>query len=136
MLGYVTLMFVAFLSAKLALGLRNHKAAFETHGVGSARYTLLRLSPLLYIVSLLGLLPFSGFDWFRPVPIGFLMLLPGVILGKKVARTLERVGIDRAIEAARAATNIMWLGIGTALFMAGNIGFVLIVRGVGSDIPG
>ncbi len=134
MLGYVALIFIVYLSAKLSLQLRNHKHAFETHGVSSGRYAFLQLSPLLYIVSLLGLsLPFSWVDMFRPVPIGFFMLLPGIVLGKKISAVMERVGIDTAVEAGRAATNIMWLGIGTAIFIAANIGFALMVSTVGDN---
>ena len=136
MLGYAALIFIIYLSVKLSLRLRDHKRVFLEHEISSAKLTSLQLSPILYIVSLFGFaLPFPWLDLFRPIPTGFLLLIPGIILGKKISGAMDRVGVDTAVKAGRAANNIMWLGIAAALFMAGNIVIQLIVVRVGSDIP-
>jgi hypothetical protein len=136
MLGYVALIFIIYLSVKLSFQLAKHKQVLQTHGVSSAKFKLLQFSSLFYIVSLVGFaLPLPWLDLFRPIPTGFLILLPGIVLGKKISNTMERVGVDTAANAGRAANNIMWLGIGTGIFMAANIILGLIISGVGSDIP-
>ncbi|HHI94513.1 MAG TPA: hypothetical protein ENK04_13540 [Gammaproteobacteria bacterium] len=122
MLGYVALIFIIYLSIKLSFKLKGHKQVFLKYEVSSARLTFLQLSSLLYIVSLFGFaLPFPWLDLLRPIPTGFLLLIPGIILGKKISGTMDRVGFDVAVKAGRVANNIMWLGVGTAIFMAGNI---------------
>lgn len=136
MLGFVALIFIVYLGVKLSFELKKHKQVFLAHEISSSKYNFLLFSPAFYILSLLGLvLPFSLFDLFRPIPIGFLLLLPGIILGNQVSGALETVGIDTAVNASKAANNIMWLGIGTAIFMAANITLGLIMDSVGSDIP-
>ena len=58
---------------------------------------------------------------------GFLVLVPGIILGYSISRTMERIGLDFAIRAGRVASNIMWLGVGTGIFIAANILLVFIL---------
>ena len=136
MLGFVALIFIIYLSIKLSLKLREHKQVYLKYEVSSAKITSLQLSPLLYIVSIIGFaLPFPWLDLFRPIPTGFLLLIPGIILGKKISGAMDRVGFDTAVKAGRAANNIMWLGLGAAIFLVGNIVFRLIIDSVGSDIP-
>lgn len=136
MLGFVALIFIIYLSIKLSLKLREHKQVYLKHEVSSAKLASLQLSPLLYIVSIFGFaFPFPWLDLFRPIPTGFLLLIPGIVLGKKISGAMDRVGFDAAVKAGRAANNIMWLGIGTAIFMVGNIVIRLIIDSVGSDIP-
>ena len=136
MLGYIALIFIIYLSVKLSLKLREHKKILLENKISSAKFIALQLAPLLYIVSLFGLtLPFSWLDLFRPIPTGFLLLIPGIILGKKISSSMDTVGIDKAAKAGRAANNIMWLGVGTAIFIAGNIVIHLLMGGIGSDIP-
>jgi len=136
MLGYAALIFIIYLSVKLSLTLRRHKQVLLEHEVSSAKLIFLQLSPLLYIVSLFGFtLPFPWLDLFRPIPTGFLLLIPGIILGKKISGAMDRVGFDTVANAGRTANNIMWLGIGVAIFIAGNIIIRLLVNSVGNDIP-
>lgn len=131
MLDYFALIFIVFLSIKLSLQLANHKQAFQAHGISQARRLALQLAPLLYILSLAGLaVPVSWLDLFGPIPVGFLLVLPGILLGRKISGSLGRVGIDTAAEAGRAAGNVMWLGAGVAIFMAANIVLGLVFRNV------
>jgi len=135
MLGYVALIFIVYLSVKLSLKLREQKQVFLKYEISSAKLICLQLSPLLYIISLFGFaLPFIWLDLLRPIPTGFLLLIPGIILGKTISGTMDRVGYDIAANAGRVANNIMWLGIGTAIFMAGNIVIQLLIGSVGNDI--
>jgi len=122
MLSYVALIFIVFLSVKLSFQLIKHKEAFSSHGVSSAKIFLLQLSSLLYIASLVGFaLPMQSLEVLSPIPVGFLILLPGIILGYRISSHMQRVGRDYAISAGRAVNNIMWLGIATGIFMAANI---------------
>jgi len=128
MLGYVALIFIIYLSVKLSLNLMRHKKAFSSHEVSSGKIALLQLSSLLYIASLVGLaLPLQALEFIRPIPMGFLILLPGIILGYIISNHMQRVGLDYAISAGRSANNIMWLGIATGIFMAANIGIGMIL---------
>lgn len=136
MLGYVALIFIIYLSIKFSFQLIKHKQILLTHGISLAKITFLQYSSLFYIVSLIGYaLPFPWLDLFRPIPTGFLILLPGIILGKKISNTMERVGIDKAANAGRAANNIMWLGIGAGIFIAANIILRLLIHNIGGDFP-
>jgi len=136
MLGYVALIFIIYLSIKLSLKLKEHKQVFLKYEVSSAKLTFLQLSPLLYVVSLFGFaLPFPWLDLLRPIPTGFLLLMPGIIIGKKISGAMDRVGFDTAAKAGRAANNIMWLGIGAAIFIAGNIVIHALIYSVSSDMP-
>jgi hypothetical protein len=121
------------LSVKLSLQIKKCKQALLSHGVSSGKYISLQLSPLLYIVSLVGF--FLHFPWLDSVTAGIVLLSPGIVLGKKIAHTMERVGIDTAANAGRVASNIMWLGIGAGIFMVANVILGLIIRSVGSDLP-
>ena len=128
MLGYVALIFIIYLSVKLSLQLAKHKEAFSSHEVSSGKIILLQLSSLLYIASLVGLaLPLQALELLRPIPVGFLILLPGIILGYNISSHMQRIGRDYAISAGRAANNLMWLGIATGIFMAANIGIGMIL---------
>ena len=129
MLGYVALIFIIYLSVKLSLQLMKHKDAFSSHEVPSAKIILLQLSSLLYIASLVGVaLPIQALELLRPIPVGFLILLPGIMLGYSISSHMQRVGRDYAISAGRSANNIMWLGIATGIFMAANIGIGMILE--------
>lgn len=131
MLGYVALIFIIYLSVRLSLQLMKHKEAFSSHEVSSAKIILLQLSSLLYIASLVGLaLPMQALELLRPVPVGFLILLPGIIWGYSISSHMQRVGRDYAISAGKSANNIMWLGIATGIFMAANIGIGMILANV------
>jgi len=128
MLGYIALIFIMYLSVKLSLSLMKHKEAFSSHDISSAKVITLQLSSLLYIVSLVGIaLPLPALELLRPIPVGFLILLPGIILGHNISSHMQRVGLDYAISAGRSANNIMWLGVGTGIFMAANIVLGLIL---------
>jgi len=121
----------AYLSIKLPLNLRKHKKVFLKHGVSSVKLTFLQLSPTLFVVSLFGFtLPFPWLDLLQPIPTGFLLLIPGIILGKKISSTMDLIGFDTAAKAGRAANNIMSLGIGAAIFMAGTIVIQLLMTGL------
>lgn len=136
MLGIFALVFLTVLSLKLSLKLRTHKQIFFEHKVSKVKYFSLQLSPLLYIVSMFGLLlPFSWLDYFRPIPIGILLLVPGIILGKNISAVMDRVGFNDTAMAGRAANNIMWLGIGEGIIIACIIAIRLLFENISSVLP-
>ena len=136
MLTYLISLIIVYFSVKSAIQLTPHWPVFETYGVSAQSVLFLQFSSILYIVSLAGLtLPFSGLGLLRPIPIGYLMLLPGILLGRKVSGVMDCVGIDKAAAAGRAANNIMWLGLGTGAFMTVIVAFDFIVSRVGNNIP-
>ena len=119
-----------------AIKLIKHKKAMLDNGITSVKFIFLQLSCVLYIVSLAGFtLPFSWLDLFRPIPTGFLLLIPGIFLGKKISYSLERAGVDKAVIAGRAANSVMWLGIGIGIFIAAIIGFGLIFENISNSLP-
>jgi len=135
MLGYIGLIALIYLSFKLSFQLTTHKQVFQEYGIPPTKVYILQASSLLYILSLVGFtLPFSWLDLFRPIPIGFLLLLPGIIIGKKISNTMD-LGLQGPAAAGRVASNVMWLGIGTGIFIAGNIIVFLIFSSLGSDFP-
>ena len=102
------------------------------HGISSVRFNLCQWSPILYIISLAGfILPFPWLSLLRPIPVGFLLLIPGIILGKNISSLMERSGVDAGVNAGRQASNIMWLGIGTGIYIAFNLIFWSAVNTVG-----
>ena len=124
MLGIVALIFIIILSVKLSLAMNKHYSAMLSNEIPLGSIRTIQMSPLLYIISLVAfVLPISWLVWLAPIPFGSLLLVPGIMLGKKFSMLLERSGTDVGVEAGRTASNIMWLGIGVALFIAGNIAF-------------
>ena len=121
---YIVLIIIIYLSIKLSFLLSRHKSAFEKYGVESQKIIFLQFASLLYSLSLLDyILPFSELDLFRPIPFGLLILLPGIILGKKVSEKMQISGVTDGVNAGQVANNIMWLGIGTGIFIMANIIF-------------
>jgi hypothetical protein len=131
MLGIVALIFIIILSVKLSLAMNKHCSAMLSNEIPLGSIRAIQMSPLLYIISLVAfVLPISWLVWLAPIPFGFLLLVPGIMLGKKFSMLLERSGTDVGVEAGRTVSNIMWLGIGVALFIAGNIAFSLMIPSV------
>ena len=136
MLGYIALIFIIYLSIKLSLQLSKHKKVMIDSGVSSVKFKIFQYSSYLYIVSLTGfILPFPWLSLISPIPTGFLLLAPGIILGKIISSLMERSGVDVAVNAGRAASKIMWLGIATGIFIAVNLVFWTLIDRVGNDIP-
>ena len=129
MLGYVALVYLAVLSARLAFSLRSHKEVIERYGSSNAQFIGLQLSLILYVVSLIGFaIPVGALKYFAPIPRGFLFLVPGIVLGRKISSRLETAGNDVAEKTSRVVSNAFWLGVGTAIFLAGNIGLQFIMQ--------
>jgi len=134
MLGIIVAIFIIYLSIKMSLQLKKHKEVFVLHGISSSKIIALQFAALLYILSLVGyILPVSMLDLIRPIPIGFLLLLPGIILGKKLSNAMECIGIDSASRAGRTANNIMWLGIGVGIYISANVILGLMIGSIGSN---
>ena len=136
MFGIFALIFGMYLSIKLPIQLVKHKQIMLENGITSTKFAFLQLSCLLYIVSLAGFaLPFSWLDLMRPIPTGFLILMPGILIGKKISYSMSRTGINKAVNAGRAANNVMWLGIGVGIFITANIVFGLLYENIGNSLP-
>ena len=128
MLGYVAFLFLTVLSVRLALSLRSYREVIARVGFSTFQFRMLQTSLLLYVLSLLGFaVPVGVLKILAPIPLGFLLLIPGILLGKKISARLETAGNDVAERASRVVVNAFWLGIGSGVFMAGNIAVELIV---------
>ena len=131
MLGIVALIFIIILSLKLSLAMNKHYSVMVSNEIAPAGIRAVQLSPLLYIISIVAfVLPILWPVWLAPLPFGFLLLIPGIMLGKKFSMLLERSGTDVGVEAGRTVSNVMWLGIGVATFIAGNIAVSLMIPSV------
>ena len=131
MLGIVALIFIIILSLKLGLAMNKHYSVMVSNEIAPTGIRAVQLSPLLYIISIVAfVLPISWPVWLAPLPFGFLLLIPGIMLGKKFSMLLERSGTDVGVEAGRTVSNVMWLGIGVATFIAGNIAISLMIPSV------
>ena len=124
---YIVLFIIVYSSIKLSFQLSKHKSAFNKHGVAANQVVWLQIASLLYALSLLGyILSFSVLDLFRPIPFGLLILLPGILLGKKLSAQMQLTGVTDGVNAGNVAGNIMWLGIATGIFIIANIMFTLL----------
>jgi len=131
-LGYVALIFILVASVKVGMELQRYRSVFVAHGITSLQLSALQLSLLLYALCLLAFaLPVSWLRFLAPVPFGFLLLAPGILLGRRISARLD-TGYDAASQASRMASNAFWLGIAALVFVAGNIIVRLIYRGFGS----
>ena len=107
------------------------------YGISPANFILLQGSCFLYVVSLIVFVVFySTLAFLYPIPVGFVILLPGILLGRKISNILDRAGVDKAASAGKVANNIMWLGIGVGVFIAANVLFALIYHNIGNNFPG
>lgn len=137
MLGVVALIFGVYLSVKLAFHLNHHKSIMMEYGISPANFILLQGSCFLYVVSLIVfVILYSALAFLYPIPVGFVILLPGILLGRKISNILDRAGVDKAASAGKVANNIMWLGIGVGVFIAANVLFALIYHNIGNNFPG
>lgn len=131
MFGYVTLIFLTFLAFRSTYSLGKHRAAFTENSVPSHQVNVLQISVLLYVVSMVAFaIPVSALRYVAPIPFGFILLLPGIVIGRRLAAKLD-TGHDLAAGASRVASNASWLGLAILIFIAANIGIALIVHHVG-----
>lgn len=128
MLGIVGLIFIVILSVKLFVAMNKHHTAMVDNQITPVKIRILQLSPILYIPSVIAfVLPISWLVWLAPIPFGFLLLAPGITLGRKYSKLLECSGTDVGVEASKTASNIMWLGVGVVIFIIGNILISLLI---------
>ncbi len=121
MLGIATLIFIIILSFKLFIAMNRHYEVMVNNGVAPLKVRAVQISPLLYIPALAALvLPISWLGGLLLIPFGFLLLVPGITLGKKYSKMFECSGTDVGVAAGRTMSNIMWLGIGVIVFILGN----------------
>lgn len=125
MLGIAVLIFILILVLKLQTALKNNKTGFVEHGVSEKYYTFLVVSLWLYLMPLLILVfPINPLIYLLyPLPILILFIIPGIVYGRKTGAVLSTSGIDIGVNAGKTAENVMWLGIGSLLFVLGNWGF-------------
>jgi len=121
-LGIVALVFVIILSVKLSIAMNRHRAVMVSNDIAPTKIRMLQVSSLLYVPSVVAFgLPIGWPAWLAPIPFGFLLLVPGIALGRKYSKVMECSGTDVGVDAGRNASNIMWLGLGIVIFIVGNM---------------
>ena len=125
MLGIAALIFIVILVLRLQTALKNNKTGFVEHGVPEKNYTVLIVSLWLYLIPLLILVfPVNPLIYLLyPLPLIVLFIIPGIVYGRRTGAMLSTSGIDIGVNAGRTAENVMWLGVGSLLFVLGNWGF-------------
>lgn len=125
MLGYVALIFILILVVKLQSTLKRNKAGFLDYGVSEKDHMKLSISLWLYILPLVILLfPVKPIIYLLyPIPFLIFFIIPGIIIGRKAGIKLSTCGIDVGVDVGKNAENVMWLGVGTMVFVLGNWGF-------------
>ena len=131
----IILCVVFFICLKFPIQLQKNKATFITNGISQLKFLFLQLSPLLYVLSVAGAqVPGTALNFFRPIPIGLLLLLPGIFLGTVISKKMQSAGIDTAVNSSRIAQNVMWLGIGIGIYITVTIIISLLVTNV-TELP-
>lgn len=137
MFGIVALIFGVYLSVKLAFHLNQHKPTMIAYGISPTNLILLQVLCFLYVVSLIVfVIPYAVLPPLYSIPINFIILLPGIWLGRRISSLLDKAGVDKAVSAGKVANNIMWLGIGVGVFISANILFALLYDNIGNHFPG
>ncbi len=132
MLGYIALIVILYLSVKLCISINSQILIMVENKIPQLQARILQFSPLLYIVSLVAfVIPVPWLKLLAPIPFGLLLLAPGILLGKKCANTLDCSGTDRTNKAKDIASNIMWLGLATLIFIIANIALSYILQNAG-----
>lgn len=132
MLGYFGLLVIFYFSVKLCLSINPQIPVMVEHKITQPRARILQFSPLLYIISLVAfVVPYSWLKLLAPIPLGLLLLVPGILLGKKCAGMLDRSGTDRTSKAKDISFNIMWLGLATLIFIVVNIALSYMLQNAG-----
>jgi len=128
-LGYIGLIVIVYLAIKLCISINPQIPVMVEHNISQTKARILQYSPLLYIISLVAFVaPISSLKLLAPIPLGFLLLAPGILLGKNCASTLELSGTDRTYKAKDISSNIMWLGIATVIFIIANIALAYMLK--------
>jgi hypothetical protein len=131
MLGYLILVVLLIALVNASVALQRRRSAFATYGVTSFQVSTLQFSLLLYALSLLAFVaPVSLLRYLAPIPFGLLLLVPGIVLGWRIAAKLD-TGMDSASQASRVASNVFWLGLATFAIIAGNMAVRCIFRNFG-----
>ena len=126
MLGYIVQILIVFFSLKMCVSLNPQFPVMMEHKISLTRARFLQFSPLLYVISLGAfVIPHPWLNILAPVPFGLMLLVPGIVLGKKCADILDRSGTDRTNNAKNISSNIFWLGIATLIFILANIALSL-----------
>ncbi len=125
MLGYAALIFIFILVIKLYSKLKKNKDDYLNYGISKKDHSFLSTSLWLYLIPLLILIfPINPLVYLLyPLPIVILFIVPGIVYGRKAGASLSTSGIDVGVRAGRTAENVMWLGVGTLIFVLGNWGF-------------
>lgn len=132
MLGYVALIFLVVLAFKITFSLEKHRAAFTKNAVPGHLVNLLQVSVLLYVVGMLTFaMPVSVLRYLAPAPFGLILLLPGIVMGRRLAAKLD-TGHDIAAGASRAASDAAWLGLATLVFISANVCVAFMLHHTGS----
>lgn len=109
---------VIVLSIKFALAINRQYSDIVGNGVSPLTARFIQFSSLLYILPAIALVfPLSWLAWFLPLSFGLPVLVPGIVLGGRHSRLLERSGKDVGVAAGRNMANIMWLGISIVLYL-------------------
>jgi hypothetical protein len=104
---------------KLNSTLSTQREHFVNNGIAEKELVLLRLFMWLYVgVLLIVNIPVSPLLYtIHPIPIILIVLVPGVLKGKRLNSLLEVSGTDRGVAAGRVADKVAWLGIGIGIYI-------------------
>lgn len=128
-MGLILLIVITVLSIKFAVTINRYYGEMVAVGIGPLKIRSIQVSSLLYVLPVVAMsFPFSWLIWLTPIPFGFLLLIPGIVLGKLNAMPLERSGKDVGVEAGRAVANVMWLGIAIVIYMIGSVTLSVIIH--------
>lgn len=115
----IVFILIVYFCIKLSLKLKVHKQVILKHGVSGFNLMFLQLSCYFYMAAAAGFaLPFAWLDGLRPMPAGFILLFPGIILGNNIASTLNKTGINKASDAGHIARQVSYVGIGSAIIFS------------------
>ncbi|MDH5784121.1 MAG: hypothetical protein OEZ16_00765 [Chromatiales bacterium] len=136
MLGYVALAFIIFFCFKWNKEIKLQKNVFIDHGISENQYRFLILFTWLYLAPLLAFaFPYNSLvHLIYPVPVILVLFLPGIVVGRSVSRKLEVSGVDVGVNAGRAASNNMWLGVGGLCFVFFNWLFGVLITGAANTM--
>lgn len=120
-LEFIACLFMAFFAVRISVSLGRQRAVFDAHAVPGWQVRFLQVGVLLYVLSLfIAMTPAAMLPAFALILAGFLLLAPGLVLGRRLAVRMD-VGHDAAVRASQAASAAFWLGIAVILFLATNL---------------
>jgi hypothetical protein len=98
-----------YLIVKNTLELNSHTQSMLKSQIDNGEVNALKICFWVYIPGMiLTYIPISIYTHL----IGMILFIPGIIFGYIYSRKLETSGTDYGVNAGRAISNVMWLGVG------------------------